>query len=150
MDWDRRRASSVLLVATCLALGSVALACAPIVLEPASTMVERKNIVRITVGKVSRDVLEFQIENLSKEPIVVMKGEIVVETYFGTMRHPPGSKAPNVEIAPGAKETIALRFTAKGLERGDEFLVHFDDAIRLKGQPVALDPVIYYVARSRV
>jgi len=66
------------------------------------------------------------------------------------MRHPPGSKAPNVEIAPGAKETIALRFTAKGLERGDEFLVHFDDAIRLKGQPVALDPVIYYVARSRV
>jgi len=122
---------------------------APVVLEPATHRVERRSIVRVTVLEVAGDVLWFQVENLSKEPLVVMKGEIVVETYFGTMEHPPGTKAPVYEVAPGGKQKVGLKFTAKGLERGDEFRVHFDDAIRQQGQPVALDPVIFYVARSR-
>jgi len=104
--------------------------------------------VRITVLDVSGDVIQFQVENLSKEPLVVMKAEIEIEAYFGMMRHAAGSQAPVYEVAPKAKQKVAVKFTAKGLDRGDELRVHFDQAIRQKGEPVALDPVIFYVTRA--
>lgn len=150
MKFDLRRGLAVLVLSACLPLTAFTSGCASVVLEPAVTRVERKNIVRITVEKAAMDMLEFQVENLSKEPIVVMKAGVVIETHFGTMRHPPGSTAKVYELPPGAKQKIAVKFTAKGLERGDQFLVHFDEAIRQHGQPVALDPIIFYVAHSRV
>lgn len=146
-----RRAVGIVLLGACSVLtAAVTSGCASVVLEPAVTRVERKNIVRITVEKAEMDVLEFQVENLSKEPIVVMKSGVVIETHFGVMRHPPGTKTKVYELPPGAKQKIAVKFTAKGLERGDQFLIHFDEAIRQNGRPVAIDPIIFYVAHSRV
>jgi hypothetical protein len=150
MKFALGRGLAVLVLVAGMPLTALTTGCASVVLEPAVTRVERKNIVRITVEKAAMDVLEFQVENLSKEPIVVMKAGVVIETYFGTMRHPPGNTAKVYELPPGAKQKIAVKFTAKGLERGDQFLVHFDEAIRQHGQPVALDPIIFYVAHSRV
>jgi hypothetical protein len=149
MDPSRRRAlRAVLLLAVAATGGSSLAGCAKVVLEPATMKVERRSIVRVTVLGVESDLLEFEVENLSTEPLVIIKSEIVIETVVGTIKHPPGTKTPVFEVAPGGKQKVLLKFSVKGMQRGDPFEVHFDRAIRQRGQPVALDSVLFYVAHA--
>jgi hypothetical protein len=144
----RRILRALLLSAVVGGSGVAALGCAKVVLEPAVTRVERRSIVRVTVENVERDVLSFQVENLSKEPLVVIKSEIWIETVIGTITHPPGTKTQALDVPPGGKQLVQLRFSVKGMQRGDPFEVHFDRAIRQRGQPVSIDSVLFYVAHA--
>lgn len=150
MSERMRRAPKALLLVAALGLSGLSLAgCAKVVLEPAMTRVERRSIVRVTLEKVERDLLAFQVENLSKEPLTIVKSEIWIETVVGTISHPPGTKAPVFEVLPGGKQQVQLKFSVKGMRRGDPFEVHFDRAIRQRGQPVAMDSMLFYVAHSQ-
>jgi len=149
MDPSWRRALRVVLFLVVPGFCAAFIAgCAKVLLEPATMKVERRSIVRVTVLNVESDLLEFEVENLSKEPLVIIKSEIVIETVVGTIKHPPGTKTPVFEVLPGGKQKVALKFSVKGMQRGDPFEVHFDRAIRQRGQPVALDSVLFYVAHA--
>src|SRR6478736_4800960 len=117
-----------LLFLACLALGSLA-ACGGNTLEAATPSVTRKGIVRVTVEDISKDVLQFKVHNLSKEPLTVIKSEIEV-------------------VTPGGQQPVHIKLTLKDMERHDPVEVHFDNAIRQRGQPVAMDPVLFYVKHA--
>lgn len=136
-----------LLFLACLALGSLA-ACGGNTLEAATPSVTRKGIVRVTVEDISKDVLQFKVHNLSKEPLTVIKSEIEVETPYGVIRVPGGTKAPVYEVPPGGQQPVHIKLTLKDMERHDPVEVHFDNAIRQRGQPVAMDPVLFYVKHA--
>src|SRR5688572_33309282 len=107
MDQKWRRALRAFLVAGGVGLGALSLAgCAKVLLEPATTRDERRSIVRVTLEKVDRDLLVFQVENLSKEPLSIVKTESWIETVVGTITHPPGTKGPVFEVKPGGKQPV--------------------------------------------
>jgi len=135
-----------LLLLACLIGGPVA--CAGNTLEAATPSVTRQGIVRVTVEDISKDVLQFKVHNLSKEPLTVIKGEIEVETPYGIIRMPQGTKAAVYEVPPGGQQPISVKLTLKDMERHDPVEVHFDSAIRQRGQPVAMDPVLFYVKHA--
>jgi hypothetical protein len=131
-----------LLFLACVALGALA-ACGGNTLEPATPSVTRRGIVRVTVEDVSKDVLQFKVHNLSKEPITIIKSQIEVETPYGVIRMPPTTKT--YDVAPGGEQPIAIKLTLKDMERKDAVEVHFDNALRQRGQPIAIDAVLFYV-----
>jgi hypothetical protein len=146
MSLGRRPVLKTLLLLACLVGGAVA--CGGNTLEPATPSVTRKGIVRVTVEDIKKDVLEFKVHNLSKEPLTVIKSEIQVQTPYGVIRMPGGTKAPVYEVPPGGQQPVHIKLTLKDMERHDPVEVHFDSAIRQRGQPVAMDPVLFYVKHS--
>jgi LEA14-like dessication related protein len=138
----RRPTLKTLLLLASLALGGLT-ACGGTTLETATPSVTRRGIVRVTVEDVSKEVLQFKVHNLSKEPITIIKSQIEVKTPYGVIRMPQTTKV--YEVPPGGQQPLAVKLTLKDMERKDAVEVHFDNALRQRGQPIAIDAVLFYV-----
>src|SRR6187399_3245715 len=114
MSLGRRPVLKALLLLACLVGGAVG--CGGNTLEAATPSVTRKGIVRVTVEDISKDVLQFKVHNLSKEPLTVIKSEIEVETPYGVIRMPGGTKAPVYEVPPGGQQPVHIKLTLKDME----------------------------------
>ncbi len=89
--------------------------------------------------------LRFFILNLGKRPLLVKLDAIVVEAYFGKFGRLGDGQGKTITIPPRGGHPMVLRFSAKGLKKGDEVRISFDEALAVEGRAIRINPLPYMV-----
>ncbi len=130
-------------------LGMTVVSCTQVHVEPLRTSTERHGIVRIVVREAPAEELKFLVLNLTDDPLQILYDKIVVEAYFGRFGRSQGDAETVYTVAPHGSRQLSLKFSAKGLRRGDELTVYFDDAILRNGEPVSIEPLGFMVMNDK-
>jgi hypothetical protein len=94
----------------------------------------------------STDILNFKVENLSKSSQVkIDRDAIFLVGSTGRLGRVPGVGPSLYTLGPGELHDVNVRFPLDGLPRGEMVEVHFEDAVTVGGEKVALRPLTYRV-----
>jgi hypothetical protein len=115
--------------------------CASVQLQATQRSVEANGFARVEVGEVDGDILTFDVYNLSKLTLVVLRDKIVLETPTGRRGREPGGVQRAYTVAPGAMHDVKVKFDFSDCTAGTELKVRFDDALVADGAPLHIAPV---------
>jgi hypothetical protein len=115
--------------------------CATVQLQATQRSVEASGFARVEVGEVDGDILTFDVYNLSKLTLVVLRDKIVLETPTGRRGREPGGLQRYYNVAPGAMHDVKVKFDFSDCTAGTELKVRFDDALMADGAPLRIAPV---------
>jgi hypothetical protein len=122
-----------------------AAACGGATAQPAKTEVEIEHRVLVHVLRVDGDTFKFNVVNLSDQPMLVDRDAITLSTPSGTRRREPGGLASSYTIPPSGAHDVFVRFSLSELESGSQVSVDFARAIRIAGEPVAVDVIPFTI-----
>jgi hypothetical protein len=115
--------------------------CAGATLQPLQRQVETAQWARIEVASVVGNVLSFDVYNLSKLSLVVLRDKVVLETPQGRRGREPGGLQHYYNVPPGGMHDLKLKFDLGDCQPGQEVKVLFDSALVVDGTPVPVAPI---------
>ena len=127
--------AAVLLLAVLLACSS------------SGTLVAKRSVmespgVRVTLVECDGDILKFLVQNLTPEPMVILRDEITLRTAQTTLRRDPGGVSNVYNVPPYGAHDVNVRFDVSGMQSGASAEVHFTGAILLSGRAIPVDPIL--------
>lgn len=129
--------SSFLFVVLSLALP----ACAPSLrVETGMAMVREQ--ARAELRQISGATFELWVENLSSEPMVIYRDDILLQSAAGTRAREEGGAADVYRLEPGDGRQVNVRFDLSGIRAGEVVRILFQSALRVGGRPVSLPPIV--------
>jgi len=96
----------------------------------------------------STDILNFKVENLSASAQMTVDRDAIflVGPSGNRVNRSAGISSTNVySVAPGYVHDVNVRFPLDGFERGQMVAVHFEEAVSIGGQHIAIAPLTYQV-----
>jgi hypothetical protein len=96
----------------------------------------------------STDILNFKVENLSASAQMTVDRDAIflVGPSGNRVNRSAGISSNNVySVAPGYVRDVNVRFPLDGFERGQMVSVHFEEAIVIGGQHIAIKPLTFQV-----
>ena len=122
-------------------LGLGLAACSGATLQATQRRIETNRWARVEVARVDGAVLTFDVYNLSKLNMVILRDKIVLETAQGRRGREPGGLQSYYNVPPGAMHDVKVKFDLSGCEPGQAVNVLFDSAVVADGTPVPLAPI---------
>ena len=139
-----RKPHTTRVVGWVLALVALALVgCSTVQLKAVQSRTVAENWARVEVGEVSGDILTFQVYNLSKLNLVILRDKIVLETPTGRRGREPGGASNYYNVAPGAMHDVKVKFDFSDCAGGQEVKVRFDSALVADGAPIPIAPISF-------
>src|SRR5690606_24256255 len=143
----QRLPSRIFLLGLLLWLAVLGLACgsssAPrLALIADQPVVETAGAARVMLKGVDGDILMFDVMNLSGEQMVILRDQVRLQTPRGTLYREPGGLSSIYNVPPYGAHEVYVKFDLSGVQPGERLLVQFEGAIMIKGQPVAIPPVV--------
>lgn len=130
-----------------LLLVLLSLACASAVrVEPTRGAVQHERFVRVVARDAVPGEIKVLVMNLGDEPITVLSDSIVIEAHFGPFQR--AKKGKTWTVPPQGSQLVTLRFAAQGLEKNDDIIVSFDDAILRGERSAQLNTLQFRVTRG--
>ena|SRR5258707_6570720 len=117
------------------------LACTGTTLQAMQPRVETARWARVEVGEIDGGVLSFNVYNLSKLNMVLLRDKIVLETAQGRRGREPGGLRSYYDVAPGAMHDVKVKFDLSDCQPGQQVKVLFDSAVVVDGTPVPVAPL---------
>jgi hypothetical protein len=134
--------------AECIVLiGLLVPACGGATLVALEPRVETANVARIEVAAVEGEVITFDVYDLSKLGLVVLRDKIVLETPAGRRGREQGGIARYYNVPPGGMHDVKVKFALDDCTPGQEVKVLFDGALLADGAVVPVAPVRFSCAR---
>jgi len=96
---------------------------------------------RVELSEVDGDMLTFDVYNLSKLNLVILRDKIVLETPSGRRGREPGGLRSYYNVAPGAMHDVKVKFDLGDCPPGQPVKVLFDAALLADGTPVPMAPL---------
>ena len=115
--------------------------CSHTTLQSTRQRTEASRWARVEVSEVAGDVLTFEVYNLSKLNLVVLRDKIVLETPNGRRGRDPGGLQSYYNVAPGAMHDVKVKFDLSDCPPGQPVKVLFDSALLADGTPVPMAPL---------
>jgi hypothetical protein len=103
---------------------------------------------RVQLTEVDDDIFKFIVFNLTREPMVILRDEIVAVTPTGTLRREPGGVSSVYNVPPGGAHDVNVKFDLDGVNAGDRIEVRFDRAVLINGAPTRVAPVVFRATGS--
>jgi hypothetical protein len=125
-----------------LATATAACGCALTELRARRSRVEAPAIAHVRLAEISGDLLKFIVMNLTHERMVILRDDILLVTPRGYRTRLPGGLARVYDLPPGGAHDVNVRFDFSGLEPGTNVEIHFTRALRLRGAPVPIQPIV--------
>ena len=122
-------------------LGLSLAACSGATLQATQRRIEINRWARVEVARVDGAVLTFDVYNLSKLNMVILRDKIVLETAQGRRGREPGGLQSYYNVPPGAMHDVKVKFDLSGCEPGQAVNVLFESAVVADGTPVPLAPI---------
>jgi hypothetical protein len=107
----------------------------------ARTEVGIDHAVLVRVLRVDGEIFKFNVANLSDQSMLVDRDAITLATSAGPRKRESGGMGSTYTISPGGAHDVFVKFSLSELEPGSQVSVDFGRAIRIAGQPVALDAI---------
>ena len=127
---------------TCGGLLWFALAgCSGVTLQATQQRTETTQWARVEVSEVDGQVLTFDVFNLSRLNMVVLRDKIVLETPSGRRGREPGGLQNYYNVAPGAMHDVKVKFDLSDCRPGQAVRVLFESALLADGTPVPMAPI---------
>jgi hypothetical protein len=86
--------------------------------------------------------------NLTQEPLVILRDQILLRTPRGTLRREPGGLSDTYTVAPGGAHDVNVRFALDQLMPGESVEVLFDRALLIRGASLPIPPMQFRVEPS--
>ena len=115
--------------------------CGGATLQPTQRRAEAAQWVRVEVTEVDRDILSFDVYNLSKLTLVVLRDKIVLETPQGRRGREPGGLRNYYNLPPGSMHDVKVKFDLSDCSPGQEVKVSFENALVADGAPIRIAPI---------
>lgn len=115
--------------------------CSQVTLQANQRRVERAEWARVEVAEVDGDILSFDVYNLSKLNLVVLRDKIVLETARGRRGREPGGTSRYYNVPPGGMHDVKVKFVFDDCQPGEEVRVLFESALVVDGAPVPMAPI---------
>jgi hypothetical protein len=115
--------------------------CSQVTLHAQQRRVEKPQWARVEVGEIDRDILAFDVYNLSKLNLVVLRDKIVLETARGRRGREPGGSSRYYNVPPGGMHDVKVKFELGDCQPGEEVRVLFESALVVDGTPVPMAPI---------
>lgn len=95
----------------------------------------------------STDILNFKVENLSRSAQLTVDRDAIflVGPKGGRVNRSAGGTQSVYTLGPGEVHDVNVKFPLDGFERGQMVAVHFEQAVALGGQPIAIAPLTFQV-----
>src|SRR5882724_8536788 len=122
-------------------LGLSLAACSGTTLQATQRQIETAQWARIEVARVEGAILTFDVYNLSKLNMVILRDKIVLETAQGRRGREPGGLQSYYNVPPGAMHDVKVKFDLSDCQPGQPVKVLFDSAVVADGTPVPLAPI---------
>lgn len=116
-------------------------ACGGVTLHPLQRRADAAQWVRVEVTEVDRDILSFDVYNLSKLTLLVLRDKIVLETPLGRRGREPGGLRNNYSLPPGSMHDVKVKFDLSDCPPGQEVKVSFENALVADGAPIRIAPI---------
>src|SRR5689334_22860208 len=84
--------------------------CSETTLQATQQRVETAQLARVEVGEIDGGVLRFDVYNLSKLNMVILRDQIVLETAQGRRGREPGGLQRSYNVPPGARHDVKVKF----------------------------------------
>jgi hypothetical protein len=120
------------------------LGCGP-ALAPTRTEVEAPSVARVQLTAIEDNIFKFMVYNLSDQPMVVLRDEVLLQTPSGPRHRLPGGYSNVYNLAPGESHAVHTRFDLSNVESGDTLEVHFTAALQIGGKPTQIQPLLIRV-----
>ncbi|MCS6911831.1 MAG: hypothetical protein RMK29_14870 [Myxococcales bacterium] len=137
MLMQTRRLARVLAAAAAL---WAATACGPSLMATRPE-VHSPGAVRVALKSLSDDLFKFVVVNESPYPLVIYRDAVRLATATGTRSRLPGGLAHIYHVPPGGYHDVHVKFPLGGIRQGETVWVHFQQALLINGQPVAVEPL---------
>ena len=115
--------------------------CSETTLQATQQRSETTQWARVEVGKIEGEVLTFDVYNLSKLNMVVLRDKIVLETAQGRRGREPGGLQSYYNVPPGGMHDVKVKFDLDDCLPGQQVKVLFESALVADGTPVPLAPI---------
>jgi hypothetical protein len=115
--------------------------CTGTTLQASQPRIETARWARVEVTEVDRDILSFDVYNLSKLNLVILRDKIVLETAQGRRGREPGGLQSYYNVAPGAMHDVKVKFDLSDCQPGQPVKVLFESALLVDGTPVPMAPL---------
>jgi len=125
------------LVLLCVLLFGLALGCSP-PLTPVRTEVEASAVARVQVTTIEDDIFKSVVYNLSDQPMVILRDEVVLLTPSGPRHRLPGGIESVYDVAPGEHHAVNTRFDLSNIQTGDTLEVDFSPAVQIGGKSTTI------------
>jgi hypothetical protein len=122
----------------------LALGCGP-ALAPTKTEVEAPSVARVQLTAIEDNIFKFMVYNLSDQPMVILRDEVLLQTPSGSRHRLPGGYSNVYNLAPGESHAVHTRFDLTNIESGDTLEVHFGPAVQIRGKPTQIEPILIQV-----
>jgi hypothetical protein len=96
----------------------------------------------VTLLECDDDILKFLVQNLTPEPMVILRDEITLHTAQTTLRRDAGGVSSVYNVPPYGAHDVNVRFNVSGMQPGASAEVHFTGAILLSGRPIPVEPLL--------
>jgi hypothetical protein len=121
--------------------------CAGTTLQATQARIETAKWARVEVGEIDGEVLSFDVYNLSKLNLVILRDKIVLETAQGRRGREPGGVQSYYNVPPGAMHDVKVKFDLGDCQPGEQVRVLFESALLVDGTPVPMAPVPFVCRR---
>lgn len=118
------------------------LGCSP-PLTPVRTEAEAPALARVQLTAIEDNIFKFVVYNLSQQPMVILRDEVVLVTPSGPRHRLPGGLESVYDVAPGENHGVNTRFDLTNIETGDTLEVDFSAAVQIGGKstPIPTIPI---------
>jgi hypothetical protein len=120
------------------------LGCAP-PLTPVHTEVEAPSVARVQLTGIDDNIFKFVVYNLSDQPMVILRDEVVLVTPSGPQHRLPGGIDSVYNVAPQEHQPVNTRFDLSTIKTGDTLKVDFGPALQIGGKPTTIDSILIRV-----
>lgn len=127
-------------------LGACTLA-PPITPDKADAKVE--GVVDVRFKRIDTDIFKFSVFNETKELMTLDRDGLRLRTPSGERARKPGGAESVHMVVPGGAHDLNVRFSLSDLPAGTRIAVLFQDAIRVGGRPIAVEPMEFTVMVSQ-
>ena len=128
----------------CILFCSLLLGCGP-GLSPVKTEAEAPSRARVQLKAIEDNIFKFTVYNLSDQPMVILRDEVVLVTPSGRRHRLPGGLESVYKIGPGENHAVNTRFDLSNVKSGDTLEVDFSPALQIGGQPTTIEAITIHV-----
>jgi len=107
-------------------------------LTPVRTEVEAPALARVQLITIEDNIFKFVVYNLSDQPMVILRDEVVLVTPSGPRHRLPGGLESTYDVAPGEHHAVNTRFDLDNIQTGDTLEVDFSPAVQIGGKPTSI------------
>lgn len=94
------------------------------------------------------DIFKFTVLNLTQEPLVILRDQILLKTPRGILYREPGGLSATYTVPPGGAHDVNVRFALDPLIPGESVEVLFERALLIRGAVLPMPAMQFRVEPS--